>query len=416
MSYNNGIITAPISTSEPYYVMGVGVYNGVFDLAYICSNQHGKINKWSEYKPFIFNSPFSPTLDQIKFINYGLKDPDVSVDIETASKKEYVYQAPNRATDWKRLTDFDKYNHYATPPCVGVGDYIIDLFFQNTQTFQFMYGFDGISLNNFKGLLQDYYICFAIKSYRNGVAYYDYKTTSKTIGQGAAAEVTFDLKSEPPFSNQTNFSDSIYFWCAANKPKINSYDAEPSMQNFLPLPFATSADSTGKIKYKQVTSDSWNPRQISTGYNDRYIANINFFIGLPTEASLYFQLNNSGDIYYTFEVTNNNTYNSTYYIANFRCEARPSWANANNTYAPTGLYIPNFYMEDINTGTWNKLSESFSIPPQSTVKIRLGVPKLLSFYNGNSYPMKVGKGGLTFEIEYNGVPFQGTPALNVELK
>lgn len=47
----NGIIIAPINAEDPYRVLGVGQYNGWWDIGYICSNEHGRINMWSRYKP-----------------------------------------------------------------------------------------------------------------------------------------------------------------------------------------------------------------------------------------------------------------------------------------------------------------------------------------------------------------------------
>ena len=47
----NGIIIGPINPEDPYRVLGVGQYNGWWDIGYICSNEHGRINMWSRYKP-----------------------------------------------------------------------------------------------------------------------------------------------------------------------------------------------------------------------------------------------------------------------------------------------------------------------------------------------------------------------------
>lgn len=48
MANSNGKITAPVGIdSDIAPVLGVGSY----DLGYLCSNAHGKINKWAKYKP-----------------------------------------------------------------------------------------------------------------------------------------------------------------------------------------------------------------------------------------------------------------------------------------------------------------------------------------------------------------------------
>lgn len=56
MGISNGILIAPIGFNEPYSVLGVGKYNGWYDEGHICSNAHGKTNKWCRYKPVILNT------------------------------------------------------------------------------------------------------------------------------------------------------------------------------------------------------------------------------------------------------------------------------------------------------------------------------------------------------------------------
>lgn len=48
MAHSNGKITAPVGIDADIApVLGVSSY----DLGYLCSNAHGKINKWSKIKP-----------------------------------------------------------------------------------------------------------------------------------------------------------------------------------------------------------------------------------------------------------------------------------------------------------------------------------------------------------------------------
>lgn len=56
MGVSNGIISAPVSLRDPYTCMGVGKYNGQYDLGHVCSNKHGKTNKWSKFKPIRHHS------------------------------------------------------------------------------------------------------------------------------------------------------------------------------------------------------------------------------------------------------------------------------------------------------------------------------------------------------------------------
>lgn len=53
MGHSNGKITAPVGIDADIApVLGVGSY----DLGYLCSNAHGKINPWARYKPVRYES------------------------------------------------------------------------------------------------------------------------------------------------------------------------------------------------------------------------------------------------------------------------------------------------------------------------------------------------------------------------
>lgn len=120
--YSNNVITAPISVSDPYYVMGVGQYNGVYNVAYICGNTHGKINRWAKHKPVIYNSPEELTDAQNVFANFGF-DMNYAEDInitnlftKSQDNPGWVYLPPVKDINWSRLTDFVLYNHNAKEP------------------------------------------------------------------------------------------------------------------------------------------------------------------------------------------------------------------------------------------------------------------------------------------------------------
>ena len=55
---NNGIISAPIGLQPDVYgVLGLVKTGTYYDVGYVCSNEHGRTNKWARYKPVRFNSP-----------------------------------------------------------------------------------------------------------------------------------------------------------------------------------------------------------------------------------------------------------------------------------------------------------------------------------------------------------------------
>lgn len=115
MSYSNGKITAPISASDPYMVIGVGQYNGVYDVAYICGNTHGKINKLAKYKPVKVNTQVEITDTQRNGVRFGLTIPLRQM-ADIIKSSPWVYNPPVPGTDWCRLTDFIGYNHNAIAP------------------------------------------------------------------------------------------------------------------------------------------------------------------------------------------------------------------------------------------------------------------------------------------------------------
>lgn len=103
-------ITAPVNVKEPYTLLGLGAYNGWYDLAYICSNQHGRTNIWSKWKPVIVDTPKEITEEQLKAVAYGLQWYQ-SGDSLTYSIR---YLPPVSGVNWQRLTDFIGYNHTVT--------------------------------------------------------------------------------------------------------------------------------------------------------------------------------------------------------------------------------------------------------------------------------------------------------------
>lgn len=118
--YSNGIISAPISASDPYQVLGVGMYAGGYDIGYICSNNHGKINKWSYDKPIRVDTPAELSETQKQDASNGM-DAYYSTDLDSvianAEKADWGYLPPRSGVDWSRLTDFIGYNHNCVRPC-----------------------------------------------------------------------------------------------------------------------------------------------------------------------------------------------------------------------------------------------------------------------------------------------------------
>lgn len=138
MSHSNGIISAPISISDPYIVTGTGKYNGGYDLGYICSNKHGKINKWSLRKP-VPGAPYgqsvlNPTVSDWYIGGNGKCGLDIYTSNSMQGMADYVLSTPEnnrwgytppRGGDSEpfRLSDFNGYRQDAIKPLYLMSGY-----------------------------------------------------------------------------------------------------------------------------------------------------------------------------------------------------------------------------------------------------------------------------------------------------
>lgn len=126
MSYSNGIISLPITASDPYNCLGVAKRTNGYDVGYICSNQHGKINMWSRYKPVHIANTTAVDRDSDW---YKGTDGDCGIKVKhTTSYLLLPEMYESGESDWEykppqggsfspyRLADFDKYLHTATAP------------------------------------------------------------------------------------------------------------------------------------------------------------------------------------------------------------------------------------------------------------------------------------------------------------
>ena len=116
-------ITAPVSTTDVSAVLAVASHN----VGYLCSNAHGKINKWSKYKPVDFSEKFPlRTGEWWRGSNKKCGLTPVYVTdhrnipgkyTETFIRNGWAYTPPKGdVTSPYRMGDFDRYMHNARPP------------------------------------------------------------------------------------------------------------------------------------------------------------------------------------------------------------------------------------------------------------------------------------------------------------
>lgn len=115
MGISNGVITAPINPDEVYKLLGVGKYNGWYDIGYICSDEHEKTNKYAKYKPEIIDTPKDVTEDQRRSNMYGFSVPKISTS-NLNTDAVWEYKPPVAGINWCRLNDFIGYDASAVVP------------------------------------------------------------------------------------------------------------------------------------------------------------------------------------------------------------------------------------------------------------------------------------------------------------
>lgn len=132
--YNTGWIYSPINPQPVYARLGIAPQPGKgFCVAYLCSNAHGKTNRWSIHKPVRYatmvaltDSQFAGTMnDHGNGIYYGLRcafhqgngdgQQDTSRGWEGLHECDWSYLPPRPGIDYSRLSDWNKHNLKAIP-------------------------------------------------------------------------------------------------------------------------------------------------------------------------------------------------------------------------------------------------------------------------------------------------------------
>ena len=132
--YNTGWISGSINPQPVYARLGIAPQSGKgFCVAYLCSNAHGKTNRWSIHKPVRYatmqaltDAQFAGTMnDHGNGIYYGLRcafhqgngdgQQDTSRGWEGLHECDWSYLPPRPGIDYSRLSDWDKHNLKAIP-------------------------------------------------------------------------------------------------------------------------------------------------------------------------------------------------------------------------------------------------------------------------------------------------------------
>ena len=127
MGHSNGKITAPVGLdSDVYPTLGIGATSNGYDLGYACANTHGKINKWSKYKPvrqpyLDYRSDYWKAndglcgLSVVGYMSPGTLNSGFLKDLFDGV--DWGYNAPTGGDSAPyRVLDFNGYNHNAIVP------------------------------------------------------------------------------------------------------------------------------------------------------------------------------------------------------------------------------------------------------------------------------------------------------------
>lgn len=220
MGVSNGIITFPVGTDDLRQVLGINNNN----VGYLCSNQHGRINPWSRYKPVVHTSLFVQNFDSTK-PNYnalwyrgegdesvcGFVIPELySTDAAVMDQAFWVYRPPQGgALSAYRITDFVGYNHAATNILRHTYADGLTINIASTDPTQTIL-IRGVSNNTYNLWIQDFYTTYYITAfiYRNNdiVPIYGISAETDIANSGVAHEIKFPKNTFPTGTYQVRLA------------------------------------------------------------------------------------------------------------------------------------------------------------------------------------------------------------------
>lgn len=262
MSHSNGIISNPINPQDPYLVLGVRKRKSGYNINYICSNLHGRINKWAKYKPIDYPVIGELTEAQLKNGDYGIKPVTAkSTVLDAVNANSYEYVPPKGGDNSPyRLCDFIGYNHAAEPPILfSTAETIFewDTSVQEVYAFQvmcFKNAADSLNLIQANSLLENMYLALAILGSSNK---YYVKTSAITLKQfiDRTEDPYVNLhRDDAPLMNFNSGSKVEYYLLASSFKADQAFVLETSQPSasFIPLPFGDTWQQKGEFTLKKV--------------------------------------------------------------------------------------------------------------------------------------------------------------------
>lgn len=402
MSYSEGKISAPIAASDPYYVMGVGTYNGGYDVGYICSNQHGKINKWSKYKPIKY--PNLGIIDELSFAtkNYGIMANN-SLNFQTAAAYRFYYEPPTGGDNEPfRLTDFEFYNQNAIAPFRPAPDQTIKYVQNGIFNAYIEYDSDETPYNIRPAdlnIIKNYYpACAIIYGYRD--EYNIWRTSNNTFAElknnGAPISIEFPM-SNPPFNSAQMYMGAKLVWFCSRYKNITGTPEGDT--DFYPLMFEGDNDHTSRLTIQRGTDTSFEPVGIYKTPNPFY-NNIADYIDTP------FINDSSCGIFVVFKIdTHEDSF--SFKPSDLKIESSENFTTMSN--GSTGfLSVDNAYKIENNKTIALPLLETITIPPNTTYYYGVYRNELFRYfdsaYSGNIVTNETRQLRITLKDTSDGIP------------
>lgn len=197
------------------------------DLGWVCSNRHGKTDKWARYKPQAVGGPAPITEAQRKADSYGLRpsDPEAlgglnplsDTDLRRLAQVKWLYAAPVPGENWCRMTDWDGYEHTAVAPMTPPGDitlpfgqYDATVSLQNTQ----IHTVSNLGIEDFPWAA-DKYLCVVIFRERKSDGVWEVvakKTTTATIADGGR-DIDLNVRAVADLVNKDLYEEPQFILC-----------------------------------------------------------------------------------------------------------------------------------------------------------------------------------------------------------
>lgn len=331
------------------------------DVGSLCT--HPNINKWSKWKPVLFNSVNGLTVANLQSANFGLQPSASSTSYASVVSLKWGYNRPaGGASSPYRLGDFRNYNHTAMAICQAPSKIEVNLSVSNNLRSMLSINMGGsdhlIGLNDFSGLLGSLYYCVVLTT--SGGTWI--VTADANLGNGGSS---ID-KLLPVAARLEGTTGTVYHVLATTTVSGFTAIGSAPANIYYSLPSADNQNNTSayEVMTSPVLGDTdvtWGVKGISeymTGIPD----NINTYLGIDKPP-----FPTTGNIYIKYRMKNVGSNNGIFEGGNLFIEANPTYFGANTNKFKA-------YMYDMS----GNIISSIVIAPNQEVDFVIGASSVLN--------------------------------------